>query len=283
MSHRKPHPVIQSSHPLTIVCSSNLRGKLMQGVALPQKQLEVRLAENQLEIEQTLALRYEVFNQELGEGLPESAATCKDRDEYDLYCDHLIVVDRAANNRIAGTYRLLRGSVARAGIGFYSDNEFDLSAIYEQKDETAEIGRSCVHPDYRDGSVIGLLWTGLGWYIKKHNIRYLMGCGSVHDTSVETANDAFAFFREKGHLVDGNLRVTPLASHRMPGFDPEHRPENLKAAMWKIPPLLHGYTKVGAKIGGEPALDSVFGTTDFFIFFDSRKISDRYEKHYLRD
>ena len=255
----------------------------MQGVALKEKQLEVRLAENQLEIEQTLSLRYDVFNRELGEGLPESAATCKDRDEYDFYCDHLIVVDRASEDRIVGTYRILRGSVARANIGFYSDNEFDLSRIYDLKDETAEIGRSCVHPDYRDGSVIGLLWTGLGWYIKKHDIRYLMGCGSVHDTTVETANEAFAFFREKNHLVDADLRVTPRNSHRIKGFNPLHQPGDLKAAMWKIPPLLHGYTKVGAKIGGEPALDAVFGTTDFFIFFDSKKISDRYEKHYLKD
>ena len=36
-----------------------------------ERKLEVRLAENQYEIEQTLALRYNVFNLEMGEGLPE--------------------------------------------------------------------------------------------------------------------------------------------------------------------------------------------------------------------
>lgn len=253
----------------------------MQSVIFKQRQLTVRLAQNQFEIEQTLSLRYDVFNRELGEGLAESAATCKDRDDYDLYCEHLIVVDEAAEDRIVGTYRLLRGSVARKTIGFYSENEFDLSRIYDLDGEPAEVGRSCVHPDYRDGSVIGLLWHGLGWFVKEHDIRYLMGCGSIHDTSPQIANDAFAWFREKGYLVEDDLRITPRAHHRLPGFDPAHRPADMKAAMWNVPGLLHGYTRVGARIGGEPALDANFGTTDFFVFFDSRRIAERYEKRFL--
>ncbi|MBE8427083.1 GNAT family N-acetyltransferase, partial [Leptospira borgpetersenii serovar Tarassovi] len=125
-----------------------------------ERKLEVRIAENQLEIERTLALRYEVFNLELGEGLPQSAATRKDRDEYDLFCDHLIVIDKNRENKIVGTYRILRRSVAKQNLGFYSDNEFDITKIYEFDAETAEIGRSCVHPEYRDGSVISMLWAG---------------------------------------------------------------------------------------------------------------------------
>lgn len=253
----------------------------MQNVALKERHLTVRLAQNQFEIEQTLSLRYDVFNRELGEGLAASSATCKDRDDYDLYCEHLIVTDEAAEDRVVGTYRLLRGSVARKTIGFYSENEFDLSRVYGLKGEAAEVGRSCVHSEYRDGSVIGLLWQGLGWYVKEHNIRYLMGCGSIHDTSPRVASEAFAWFREKGHLVDPELRVWPRSDHRLADFDPTHRPDDMKAAMWQVPGLLHGYTRVGAKIGGEPALDAEFGTTDFFVFFDSQRIAERYEKRYL--
>lgn len=80
--------------------------------------LEVRLAENQLEIERALALRYEVFNLEMGEGLPQSSATRKDRDEYDLYCHHLIVIDKSTDDKkIVGTYRILTRQNAKNGIG----------------------------------------------------------------------------------------------------------------------------------------------------------------------
>lgn len=91
-----------------------------------ERKLEVRIAENQLEIERTLALRYEVFNLELGEGLPQSAATRKDRDEYDLFCDHLIVIDKNQENKIVGTYRILRRSVAKQNLGFIQTTNLTL-------------------------------------------------------------------------------------------------------------------------------------------------------------
>jgi len=124
---------------------------VLQPAEKKERRLTVRIAENQLEIERALALRYDVFNLELGEGLPESAATRKDRDEYDYFCEHLIVIDKANGDQIVGTYRILKRSVAEKNIGFYSENEFDISNIYKLNDEAAEIGRSCVHPDYRDG------------------------------------------------------------------------------------------------------------------------------------
>ncbi|GIX42341.1 MAG: hemolysin [Leptospiraceae bacterium] len=254
----------------------------MNKLLIKEKQLEVRLAEDQYELEQTLALRYEVFNKELGEGLPESHDTKKDRDEYDLYCDHLIVVDNANDKKIVGTYRILRSSIAKRYIGFYSETEFDLSKIYELKDEAAEIGRSCVHPDYRDGSVITLLWAGLAWYIQNYKVRYLMGCGSFHTNNPEIISEAYAYFREKNYLVEEQLRISPLPHKRLEGFDPEYQISDLREAMKNIPPLIIGYLRVGSLIGGEPAYDDVFGTSDFFIFFDSTRITERYGERYFK-
>ncbi|EIE02694.1 GNAT family N-acetyltransferase [Leptospira licerasiae] len=246
-----------------------------------ERKLEVRIAENQLEIERTLALRYDVFNLELGEGLPQSAATRKDRDEYDLFCDHLIVVDKNRNDMIVGTYRILRRSVAKANIGFYSDNEFDITKIYELEREPAEIGRSCVHPEYRDGSVISLLWGGLAQYMKKNNIGYLFGCGSVHSTDAQSANDVYAFLKDKQALAGEAFDVKPLPGFEMPGFDQNYSPEDIKEVSKRIPALIKGYIRAGSTICGIPALDAVFKTTDFFIIFDIKDIESRYSKHYL--
>ncbi len=244
-----------------------------------KRMLKVRLAENQLEIERTLSLRYDIFNVELGEGLPRSAATRKDRDEYDLYCDHLIVVDEAHEKRIVGTYRILRSSVARRHIGFYSSNEFDLSELEGFDQEAAEIGRSCVHPDYRDGSVITLLWQGLCAYMRDHNVRYLMGCGSVHSTDGPSASLAYAYFKQSGAMADW-FTAKPLPGMEVPDFDRTLFLPDVKSVSREIPALMKGYIRAGARIAGEPALDREFGTTDYFIIFDQKVVDAKYGKHF---
>ena len=245
-----------------------------------ERKLEVRLAEDQYEIEQTLALRYNVFNLEMGEGLPESRQSQKDRDAYDYYCDHLIVKDET-QDRIVGT--ILKRSVAKENIGFYSETEFDLRKLYDLEDDVAEVGRSCVHQDYRDGSVISLLWSGFGEYMLENNIRYLMGCGSIHSKDPLVASQAYAYLRENNALAGDELGVSPYATHALEGFDPNYIIEDKKAVYKTIPPIIKGYVRLGAKLCGYPSLDDVFGTTDVFVLFDRKEIDARYGKHYLKE
>lgn len=245
------------------------------------RHLEVRLAENQYELEKALGLRYEVFNLEMGEGLAHSRQTRKDRDEYDFYCDHLIVIDKAQGEKIVGTYRILRREIAKQKIGFYSENEFNLQKIYTITDEMAEVGRSCVHHDYRDGSVISLLWAGLGKYMRDYHLRYLMGCGSVHSTDPILANKMYSFLKLKNGIISDELDVEPLYTHKLSGFHTNYIIEDERSLKKQIPPLLKGYLRLGAKMNSEPALDNAFGTMDFFIFFDRTGIDKKYGKHYL--
>lgn len=248
-----------------------------------ERKLLVRLAEDQLEIEEALSLRFSVFNEEMGEGLPESAGTKKDRDKYDFYCDHLIVIDENRNNEVVGTYRILKGDVARKNFGFYSESEFDLSNIYKVSDEIAELGRSCVHFDYRDGSVISLLWRGISRYIHEYNIRYLIGCGSIHNTDPYIASTIYSYFKAKNSMADPILEVYPLDSHRMDGFNPDLKINNVRESGRVVPSLIKGYLRAGARISGEPAVDRIFGVTDFFIIFDEKEITFRYGRHYLKN
>ncbi|MBK8395880.1 MAG: GNAT family N-acetyltransferase [Leptospiraceae bacterium] len=251
-------------------------------IVLPAtRNLEVRLAENQLEVEQALALRYEVFNEEMGEGLLASRETKKDRDNYDYYCHHLIVLDKDRNNKVVGTYRILPKEIALKNIGFYSENEFDLTNIYSLKEGVAEVGRSCVHPEYRGGSVISLLWIGLGTYMKENNIRYLMGCGSIHNTNPLHGSEVYAYLKHNQALAHEKFFVHPKESYKLLGFDSNYVIENIKETNKKIPPLIKGYIRLGAKISGFPALDLEFGTIDVFVIFDSEKINEKYGKHYL--
>ena len=59
----------------------------------------VRLARTREDVEAALRLRFEVFNLELHEGLTESFFTGLDEDEFDQFCDHLIVVDESRGKR----------------------------------------------------------------------------------------------------------------------------------------------------------------------------------------
>ena len=57
----------------------------------------VKLAENAAELEQAFRLRYDVFK--LEQGRMASLASRIDRDEFDDYCSHLLVVDRDSAGR----------------------------------------------------------------------------------------------------------------------------------------------------------------------------------------
>ena len=90
-----------------------------------ESHLIAKKAEHESEIEAALKLRFEVFNVEMNEGLQSSYKTGLDYDEFDSLCDHIIVVD-AEKNMVIGTYRLLLGSEAEKGLGYYSETEFEI-------------------------------------------------------------------------------------------------------------------------------------------------------------
>ncbi|MCB1144132.1 MAG: GNAT family N-acetyltransferase [Leptospiraceae bacterium] len=246
-----------------------------------KRSLTVRIAENQYEIEKALTLRYNVFNLEMQEGLPQSHSTGKDRDEYDRVCDHLIVLDKNTDE-VVGTYRILQKSVAESSFGFYSENEFDMKSIVQLNCNFAEVGRSCVHPEYRDGSVISLLWAGLGSFMQEKEIRYLMGCGSLHTTDPLIANRAYAFLKGKSALAGEEFRVYPKEDFLLPGFREDLEFDSVNELTRFVPPLIKGYVRVGAKVCGFPALDREFKTIDFFLLFDREEIDARYGSHYLK-
>ncbi|MGC9129206.1 MAG: GNAT family N-acetyltransferase, partial [Acidithiobacillus sp.] len=125
------------------------------GTRKGERSLRLYLARHQDEVEAAQRLRYRVFSAEYGAQL--SGAPGLDQDEYDPFCEHLIVEDEQCQE-VVGTYRLfLPEQVHRVG-RYYAQTEFDLSRLMALNVRILELGRSCVHPDYRQGAVITLLW-----------------------------------------------------------------------------------------------------------------------------
>lgn len=146
----------------------------------PGSAIEVRLARNAAEIAAAQALRYRVFYEEMAaKPTPDMAATKRDFDKFDDYCDHLLVLDQRLGDgpeAVVGTYRLLRRSVADRHDGFYSETEFDISLLKSMPGELLELGRSCVDARYRTRSTMQRLWSGIATYVFAHGVRVMFGC-----------------------------------------------------------------------------------------------------------
>ena len=147
-------------------------------------QLELRLVNDGPELEAAQALRYQVFYGEMGAHASAEMRACgRDFDRYDAIADHLVVVDldRSSGFRpwVAGCYRVLRGPVAARHGGFYTANEFDLGGVAVPRDEVMELGRSCVHAEYRGGPAMQLLWRGIAGYVEAYGVGLMLGCASL--------------------------------------------------------------------------------------------------------
>ncbi len=209
----------------------------------------VDIASTSGEVDEVLALRYKVFNEELGEGIAENAAIGRDRDEFDDHCDHLIL---RYKDKIVGTYRLLPFS-KRPG-RFYTETEFDLSDLYRLGDELAELGRSCIAKEHRMGPGIALMFAGMYNYCRDRNIKYLAGCASVHKDKGKYVSELYSYFKENGH-ISSEFKAVPLNTE---GFKYDASPS--KEA---LSPLMRIYLRIGAEVLGPPCWDPVFGCYDF--------------------
>ncbi|HMX24206.1 MAG TPA: GNAT family N-acyltransferase, partial [Blastocatellia bacterium] len=205
--------------------------------------LEVRLATTLPELDAAMRLRFEVFNLELQEGLQSSYERGYDTDAYDVYCDHLIVKDLELDE-VVGTYRLLRQAIAEQNIGFYSENEFDLSnlkhTVRRNGGELLELGRSCIAASHRSFGTINLLWGAIARYAVERDIRCLFGCGSMHVSDPKEVRPIYSHLRTH-YFAPEPYRVFPLAHCRM-NLDQESEeivePRTLQR---KLSPILKGY------------------------------------------
>ncbi|MGB8517633.1 MAG: GNAT family N-acetyltransferase, partial [Gallionella sp.] len=146
------------------------------GLATRNK-LGISIARTEAEVQEAQRVRFKVFAEEMGAKIPNKESGL-DVDRYDAFCDHLLVRDNE-DNKVVGTYRMLPPEQAVKAGGYYSETEFDMTRLANLRDRMVEVGRSCVHPDYRDGATITQLWSGLADYIVKNNHEYLIGCASI--------------------------------------------------------------------------------------------------------
>ncbi|MBS1985468.1 MAG: GNAT family N-acetyltransferase [Bdellovibrionales bacterium] len=227
---------------------------------LPCGRLVLKLATTPAELQSVLKLRFKIFNEELGEGIPENAGLGLDVDEFDKHCDHLMVLD---HGKVVGTYRLLHGP-RRPEAGFYSQTEFDLSRLHLDIEHTVELGRGCIDPEHRKQTTLMALFWGLDKYMLSRGAKHLIGCSSLPLMSADDAEATYAKLAAENHTLP-NALVQPLPANQFRGDATRGTPN--------VPPLASFYVAFGAKILGRPAYDPIFRCYDLFMHFDLDHLS----------
>jgi putative hemolysin len=236
-----------------------------------RNRLKVSLVHNGKLLAEAQSLRHKVFFGSNG----------KDKDKFDKYCTHLVVVDKNTRKAV-GAYRLLLGSVAYQNLGFYSEGEFDLRNIKKNcKGQILEMGRACVDKSYRRFPVINLMWKEIICFIAKSNVTYVFGCASISDPSPEKIGKLLAYFK-KSHFSPVKFRVYPLKDKEYPCIEKTSDSKaGEKDILRLMPSLVYGYLKMGAFICGEPVWDKEFNTADFFMLLDTSKMNEFYKRKFL--
>ena len=232
---------------------------------------QIEWASSAGEVKEAQRLRYKVFAEEMGANLPKNPKGL-DIDEFDAYCDHLLIRDQDSL-KVVGTYRVLPPHKAKELGKLYSDSEFDLSRLDHLRPKLVELGRSCVHQDYRSGAVIMALWSGLAQYMQKNGYEIMLGCASIP-------------MADGGHFAASlynSLEKNQIASTEFHAFPKLPLPlEKLNGGLdVQPPPLIKGYLKLGAKICSAPAWDPDFNTADVLTMLRLSEINPRYAKHFL--
>lgn len=238
---------------------------------ITSQKLEVFVTRDPEIITAAQRLRYQIFALEMGASLPENGGL--DIDRYDAFCEHLVVRDRE-NGLIAGTYRLITEQAAQAAGGWYSASEFDIGNIEHLMPQAVELGRACVHRDYRSGSTISLLWLGLSRFMQTRKLQYMVGCASVG--MEDGGHQAASLFRilEQKHYAPPEYRVFPKIPLPLDKLRQDLAVE--------APALLKGYLRAGVWICSEPYWDKDFNTADMMVIMPMSRVNPRYAKHFLK-
>lgn len=240
------------------------------------------MAHCQVDVLAAQRLRYEVFVEELGaDGPLVDHLSRRERDRYDPFFDHLVLVDpaRPDGSHVVGVYRMMQEAGAQRAGQFYSEDEFDLSVLRTSGRRLLELGRSCVHADYRGGTAMYHLWNGLAAYIQQHRIEVLFGVASFRGTDPQALRQPLAYLHHH-HRSPPELRVRSRALEPM-NLMPAAALDR-SAALRATPALIKAYLRLGGHVGEGAFIDHSFNTTDVCLVLDTAQMNPRQRDLYTK-
>lgn len=240
---------------------------------------DVRLAQSCDDLRAAQRLRYDVFIRELGgTGPMVDHQAGLEQDALDGFCDHLLLVDQH-KDAVVGVYRLLGPEHATRARRHYCASEYDLGPLLVSNRRLLELGRSCLHPNYRGGDAMHHLWSALAHYVAQHKIDILFGVASFPGTDVEALAAPLSLLHHR-HLAPSDLRVRALEPHFQDMNLIAPNALDRKAAMLQIPSLIKAYLRLGGYVGEGAFVDHAFNTVDVCLIMDTARLSQRQARIY---
>jgi putative hemolysin len=188
-----------------------------------------------------------------------------DQDLYDFGCEHAVLRDKWSGEIVAYTrLKLFQGHEIPQS---YSAQEFEIVPHLSPLPSIVEIGRTCVHPQFRSGKALSMLWLNMApkilWSMRA---KYLMGCVSIHleDNLART----YYTHRQIQQLADH--QTIDIRSKR--AFEPE-RPDYSFPQDERMPKLFQTYLGMQSKLSKEAFFDEEFKCLDYFVFLEVNKIA----------
>lgn len=214
-----------------------------------------RMAESNADILAAQQLRTLTFRGDAGQGL--------DIDAFDGLCKH-ILVEEAKSGTLVCTFRLLPlGAGSEIGQS-YSAQFYELEALHDFKGPMVEMGRFCIHPDWKDPDILRVAWGAMTKFVDDEGVELLFGCSSFRGTEAEAYMDAFALLKER-HLAPKRFlpRVKAPNVFRFAQKLRLRKP-NLKQAQMGMPPLLRTYLLMGGWVSDHAVVDRDLNTLHVF-------------------
>lgn len=246
--------------------------------------LDLRLARRAEDLRGAERLRYKVFVEELGgDGAEVDHDSRLERDRFDPYFDHLILVDRSLDpeslDHVVGVYRLLRGDQRQQAGGFYSEGEYDLARLRASGRRMLELGRSCVDPKFRGSGAVYQLWQGLARYVTEHEIEILFGVASFAGTDPQPHALALSHLHSS-HLCAAEICPVSRVYQPMDLIAPDQI--DPAKAMRGVPALIKAYLRLGGTVGDGAFIDGPFNTIDVCLVMETKRLSERHRQLYLQ-
>lgn len=238
---------------------------------------QVRMAASEADLHAVQRLRYDVFVNELGgSGAEVDHLARHEADKFDPFADHLLLEDlsRPKGAQVVGTYRLMTATQAQAAGGFYSASEYDLAPLIASGRRLLELGRSCLHPDYRGGPGLWHLWNGLARHVFQNQTEVLFGVASFHGTDVAALAQPLSYLAHF-HSAAGPLLIKAQTGAAYPMAALPITAIDRKVAMAQMPGLIKAYLRLGAVVGEGAFVDHAFNTVDVSLLVDVTKLTER--------
>lgn len=179
-----------------------------------------------------------------------------DVDHLDDLCDHVVLRDDDDPRQgVIGAMRVARGTG-------YTSREFDVSGLVSSGRCVAEIGRTCLHPDWRGGIGAAVLFEAALDRLRGIGAEIVCGVASFPGADPVRHMPALSALRDRA-LAPAGIRPVAWGPQAVP-IEGGVR----ASAMRDVPALIKAYLRAGAWVGEGAWVDRHLDTVDVCIVLD---------------